>query len=158
MGKVTVVADKNGNLISVSPNNPEYGWIFVEQTIPQYSQGWLRNVTLKTRIMGKVKDFTEGGYFKGQTLPGKIVVKESFQPFNTENPDSTLKIAGDTGIPCRFDDQPIYRQTFYTTNVNDQDELIMHNNTEEIREVMRAQKELEILKVTQRKIEEPAEL
>jgi hypothetical protein len=35
---------------------------------------------------------------------------------------------------------PIYRQTFYTLNENAHDELITHNNSTEIKEVMAAQK------------------
>jgi hypothetical protein len=45
-----------------------------------------------------------------------------------------LKYAGKTGVVCRFFDEPIYRQSFYTENVNEQDELIQHTNTDEIRE------------------------
>ena len=51
-------------------------------------------------------------------LPGKIVVVESLTPFNPENPDRDLKIAGGTGVICRIDDQPIYRQTFYKYFLN----------------------------------------
>jgi hypothetical protein len=78
---------------------------------------------------------------------------ESFQPFNQENPDRDLKIAGDTGVICRVDDEPIYRQTFYTTNENAVDELIMHTNANEIREVQAAKRAIESLSAQQ-----PAEL
>lgn len=140
MTKVNVVADKNGNIICISENNPEYGWIFVEQLTTQIDNGWLRNVRRKARIMGKVTDLQENGYTEGKELPGKIIVKESFTPFNQNDPDKDLKIAGSTGIICRVDDQAIYRQTVYTTNENLQDELIHHTNTDEIREVTEAQK------------------
>ena len=140
--QVEVLADDMGNVVRLSKNNPEYGWIFVEQIATQIENGWLRNVRRKARIMGKVSDLQELGYTTDSDLPGKIIVKESFTPFNLENQDRDLKIAGDTGIICRVDDQPIYRQTFFTYDLNAQDELIAHTNTDEIREVAMASREM----------------
>lgn len=141
MGKVLVTADKNGNVIGVSENNPEYGYVRVEQTGSFINdQGWLRISRRSALIKGLVKDLVETGFSEGQELEGKIVVVESLTPFNPENPDRDLKIAGDSGVICRMDDQPIYRQSFYTTNPNNQDQLIMHTNAEEIREVQAAQR------------------
>lgn len=134
--KVVVVADKNGNIISRSLNNPDYGYIRVEHFGTQINdQGWLKNVKRYALIKGKLNDLLECNYKEGQQIPGKIVVRESLTPFNTENPDRDLKIAGNTGVICRLDDEPIYRQSFFTNNVNSFDELIMHNNSEEIKEV-----------------------
>ena len=143
MSKVKVTADKNGNIIGQSQNNPEYGFIRIEQqTVQINEQGWLKSVKRSTLLKGKMTDLLEAGYKEGTELPGKIIVKESLTPFNPENPDKNLKIAGTTGIICRIDDQPIYRDTFYTPNVDACDELITHNNSEEIKEVMQAQREL----------------
>jgi hypothetical protein len=141
MSKVKVAADKNGNVIGISQNNPDYGYIRVEQQAIQINdQGWLRNSKRSALIKGKVVDLLETGYREGTEIPGKIVIMESTNPFNTENPDRDLKVAGDTGIVCRVDDQPIYRQSFYTTNPNANDEFISHNNNDEIKEVMTAQR------------------
>jgi hypothetical protein len=146
MGKVLVTADKNGNVIGVSENNPEYGYVRVEQTGSFINdQGWLRISRRSALIKGLVKDLVETGFSEGQELEGKIVVVESLTPFNPENPDRDLKIAGDSGVICRIDDQPIYRQSFYTTNQNNQDQLIMHTNAEEIREVQAAQRAMNSL-------------
>jgi len=143
MSKVKVTADKNGNVIGQSENNPEYGYIRIEQqTVQINEQGWLKNVKRSTLLKGKMIDLLEVGYKNGTELPGKIIVKESLTPFNSENPDRNLKIAGTTGIICRIDDQPIYRDTFYTSNMEAYDELITHTNSEEIKEVMQAQREL----------------
>jgi hypothetical protein len=139
--KVTVTADENGNVIGVSKNNPEYGYVRVEQTSPMVTdRGWLKISKRSSLIKGKVEDLKSLNYTAGQQLPGTIVIKESLTPFNTDNPDRDLKIAGETGVVCRIDDQPIYRQTFYTTNPNSYDELITHTNTDEIREVQAAQR------------------
>lgn len=140
---VVVKADDLGNVIGISKNNPEYGFVKVQQTAVQINdQGWLKHVVRTALIKGKVDDLISCDFKAEQSLPGKIVVKESLIPFNSENPDRDLKIAGDTGIVCRLDDQPIYRQTFYTQNVNAVDEFVMHNNSEEIRDVQSAQRQL----------------
>ena len=150
--KVTVVADQNGNVIGVSQNNPEYGYIRIEQQATQINdQGWLKRVKRSALIKGKVEDLLSCNYKEGQQLSGKIVVVESFAPFNAVNPDRDLKVAGETGVICRVNDQPIYRQTFYTNNENAIDELISHTNADEIREVQSAQKAMSSLKVTSNK-------
>lgn len=153
--KVRVMADQNGNVIGVSQNNPEYGYIRLEQQTTQINeQGWLRNVKRSALIKGKVEDLVATGYKEGTMLPGKIVVVESLEPFNAENPDRDLKLAGSTGVICRIDDQPIYRQSFYTTNLNAYDQLLSHNNSTEIKEVMSAQQIMSLLKTEEKK--EPA--
>jgi hypothetical protein len=150
MSKVIVTADENGNVIGVSQNNPEYGYIRVEQQAIQINdEGWLRNVKRSALLKGKVVDLQAAGYSEGTELPGKIIVMESLIPFNLENPDRDLKIAGSTGVICRIDDQPIYRQTFYTQNPTACDEFIGHTNREEIKEVMTAQKMMEVLQTVE---------
>jgi hypothetical protein len=154
MGKVVVSADKNGNIVGVSENNPEYGYVRVEQTGSFINdQGWLRISRRSALIKGLVKDLIETNFTEGQELPGRIVVIESLEAFNTENPDRDLKIAGDTGVVCRIDDQPIYRQSFYTTNGSMQDILITHTNSEEIREVQAAQKAVSSLSMRRKEAE-----
>lgn len=146
MSKVKVVADSNGSIIGQSQNNPEYGYIRIEQKTIQISeQGWLKSVKRSTLLKGKMEDLLNSGYKEGSELSGKLIVKESLVPFNPANPDKNLKIAGSTGIICRIDDQPIYRDTFYTTNIDAYDELISHNNNEEIKDVMYSQKLMENL-------------
>jgi hypothetical protein len=147
--KVRVTADSNGNIIGISKNNPEFGYVRVEQQVMQVNhEGWLRNQKRSSLIKGKVSDLLAADFKEGQELPGRIVVRESHSPFNPENPDRDLKIAGDSGVICRVDDQPIYRQSFYTTDNNAQDDLIMHNNTEEIREVQAATRMIQGLQHT----------
>lgn len=145
-GKVVVKADEQGNIIGISENNPEYGFVKVQQLTMQINdEGWLRQSLRTALIKGRVDDLLASNFKAEQVLPGKIIVRESLTAFNPENPDKNLKIAGDTGIICRLDDQPIYRQTFYTQNENAIDEFIMHNNNQEIRDVQKAQKEISSL-------------
>ncbi len=150
MSKVTVTADKDGHVIVVSENSPEYGYVRVEQITTQISDdGWLRNVRRSALIKGKVEDLMTAGYREGQEIAGKIVVRESLEPFNPENPDKSLKIAGETGIICRLDDQPIYRDTVFTTNLTATDNFISHTNADEIKDVSVARRELKALKEIQ---------
>jgi predicted esterase len=44
------------------------------------------------------------------------------------------------------DDEPIYRQTFYTQNLNEPDIFIQHTNTDEIKDVFNAQRAIDILR------------
>ena len=144
--KVRVTGDENGNVIGVSTNNPEYGYVRVEQSVTQINeQGWLRISKRSALIKGKVEDLKAVNFTAGQELPGKIVVIESLVPFNPDNPDRDLKIAGSTGVVCRIDDEPIYRQTFYTSNENASDELLMHTNSDEIKEVQSAARLMEAM-------------
>jgi hypothetical protein len=136
MGKVKVVADVNGNIIAKS-KNPEYGYLRVEQDTIQISEkGWLKAVKRSALIKGTIEDFKKAGYEEGTELPGKIVVKESFTPFNPVNPEKNLKRSGPNGVICRVDDEPIYRESFYTNNLLAIDELISHTNTDEIKSAM----------------------
>lgn len=154
MNKVTVAANKDGNIIGISENNPEFGYIRVEQNAPVINEkGWLRFSKRSSLIKGKVEDLLQCNYKAGQEIQGRIVVVESLTPFNTENPDRDLKIAGETGVVCTIDDQPIYRQSFFTTNVDAHDELITHDNVAEIREVQEAQRAMSTLKIKSNSLE-----
>lgn len=136
--KVKVAGDEFGNVINLSENNPEYGYVRITQQVNVITEdGWFRPTRRSALLKGKISDLQAGSFFVDQQLPGKIIVKESLFPFNQINPDQHLKIAGDTGIICRVDDQPIYRDTFYTMNPEAQDILIMHDEScrEEIRQV-----------------------
>ena len=158
MSTVTVTADATGNVIGVSQNNPEYGYIRVEQIATQINdEGWLKTVKRSALIKGKVQDLIDTRYEADTEISGKIVVRESLVPFNSENPDRDLKVAGSTGVICRIGDQPIYRQTFFTTNLNAQDEFIMHDNKDEIKEVQEAQREISILSPLGKKMKKTSE-
>ena len=132
--KVTVVADDNGNVIRQS-KNPEIGYVRVTQDAVSYSSnGWVQRKTRSALILGNIDDLKELNFKKGQTLDGKIVVKESTEPFNAEDPDRDLKIAGSTGIICcTADGEPIYRTTFYDATGLQEDNMIPHANGDAIR-------------------------
>lgn len=134
--KVLVVGDATtGSVIHVSENNPEYGYIRLQQAKTNVDDnGFLKRVVLSALIQGPVVDLKEMNFYAGQIMPGTIVVEESLTPFNKKNPERDLKIAGKTGIICKLDDQPIYRRVTYKQNPEALDKTIQHTNVDELRE------------------------
>jgi len=132
--KVTVTADAAGNVVVPSINNPEYGYVRVEQVKTIFDdKGFVARKPISAIINGTVSDLKSLGWTKNQVLDGKIIIKESTTPFSTKNPEADLKIAGKTGIICKIEGSSIYRKTLYTTNTNVVDVVISHDNIEEIK-------------------------
>tara|TARA_R110002153_G_scaffold122010_6_gene267793 strand:- start:923 stop:1504 length:582 start_codon:yes stop_codon:yes gene_type:complete len=133
--KVTVVADDNGNVIRQS-QNPEIGYVRVTQEAVNYSAtGWVQRKTRSALILGNLEDLAELKFKNKQKLDGKIVVKESTEPFNQTDPDRDLKVAGSTGIICcTADGEPIYRTTFYDMTGEQPDAFVAHANGDAIRQ------------------------
>ena len=133
--KVKVTADEAGNVVILSKNNPEWAHIRVEQKrIVVDDNGFARRKTISALVHGTVEDLKSFDWKKDQEIPGKIIFKESLEPFNANEPDRDYKIAGKTGVVCCQDGQPIYRKTFYTTNASAEDVSVPHNNGDAIKE------------------------
>ena len=133
--KVIVSANAEGNVITTSAVNPEYGFVRLQQQRVTFSNtGWVQSRSLSTLLHGKVNELETLGLKANQAIPGKIVVKEQTEPFNENDPDRDLKYAGDTGIICCIEGEPIYRKTFYVSDVNAQDVFLAHDNGDAIRE------------------------
>jgi hypothetical protein len=132
--KVKVVGDETGNVINQSVNNPEYGYVRVEQTKTMFDENsFLRRKSVSALIHGYMEDLKAEGYFVGQELPGKVVVIESIKPFSEKNPSQGIKKAGNTGIVCTIEGLPIYRKTIYSQTATAEDVLVKHDNVEVIR-------------------------
>lgn len=132
--KVTGASNANPNqIVGVSTNNPEYGYIRVESATVQMNNGWLNSVTRSALIKGKTADLKKyaENLSIGTELPGKIVVKESLTPFyegqqpkrNGNSADSVVLFKRVDGV-----EKPIYRTTEYTMDMTVQDEMISHDN------------------------------
>jgi len=124
---VTVRKSENGATVRVS-NNPEYGYVVLEQIASELKGGWISDKTLTTIIQGKTSVLESMDLSK--PLIGKIVVLESLKPFNDKQPERDLKYAGDTGIVCM---DPIYRKTEFTYDTNAHSAFIKHTNGADIR-------------------------
>lgn len=131
---IVMPVDAAGGVIGISNNNTEWGYIRVEQHVPQITEGgWLRYVKRSALLKGTVEDLKRTELVSGSEIAGRIIVKESFTPFYEEDPQKSAKIAGSTGVPCTKDGQQIYRESFFTTDPNQTDELIAHDNSEDIK-------------------------
>lgn len=132
--KVKITGDELGNVIHQSVNNPEYGYVRVEQVRSMYDDnGFLRRRVVSALIQGSMEDLKQEGYYLGQELPGKIVIIESLNPTNKKDHTKNIKTAGNTGVVCKVSGKPIYRKTIYTIISNLTDELVKHDNVDEIK-------------------------
>lgn len=147
---VKVVADDLGNVIRVSANNPDYGVIRVVEESIQFQNGWMRRKDKSALIPGFVEDLKTLNWKNGQKIAGQIVVKEALEPFNENDPDRDLKYAFAGGPLCVYEDQPIYRKTFFTLDMNQTDEYIQHTNVAEIREAINGKEVTEVKPVAKK--------
>jgi hypothetical protein len=132
--KVIVTADATTNRVVNVSENSEFGWIRVEQVRTMVDDnGFLKRKAVSAIVPGPLADLQASGFFAGQQLDGKIVVQESLEPFNKKTPERDLKIAGETGVVCTLGGLPIYRKTIWSLDSSAQDELIKHDNVEELR-------------------------
>ena len=145
--KVVVLGNEQGSVITVSENNPEYGFVKVSQVRTMFDDnGFIRSKKVNALIPGKIEELEMAGFFVGQELAGKVLVKESLTPFNEKDPSRDLKIAGNTGIVCSVDGQPIYRKTIYTNMSNSEDVLVQHDNVEQLRNAYAASQSSQVMK------------
>lgn len=114
-------------------SNPDYGYVRVQQERTVVNDnGFIRTVTLTALIHGEIEALQAAKYEPGMKLPGKIIVRESLVPFNKKNPKKDVKITS-TGAVCKKGGQPIYRCTMYNLDPNSVDELVKHDNIEELK-------------------------
>lgn len=134
-GKVIVVADSEGNVVRVSSNNPEYGNIRVTQErFMMDDSGFLRPRTISALIAGKVEDLHRLNVSAGQEIDGRITQRHSLTPFNPKDPERDLKIAGETGVTCTLEGQPIYMKSFFQFDPRAEDGArIEHDNGSQIK-------------------------
>jgi hypothetical protein len=130
--KVIVEGDSaTGSVVNVS-SNPMYGYITLSQTRNLINaNGFLEKKRVSFLLKGNIDQLQELDYKVGQELPGAIWVEESITPFR--KPELDLKVAGDTGIVCTLNGDPIYRRTRYSENPKTADITIQHDNVEELR-------------------------
>tara|TARA_R110000851_G_scaffold99383_2_gene214451 strand:- start:1206 stop:1781 length:576 start_codon:yes stop_codon:yes gene_type:complete len=133
--KVNIIADDKGNAVRQSNSNPEFGHVRLVQTRVTFgNSGWVKKSNISTLLHGKLEDLQEMGLESMEFLPGKIVIKEQLEAFSQNDGDRDYKMAGDTGIICCVDGQPIYRKTFFVADATAQDVLVAHDNSAAIKE------------------------
>lgn len=130
--KVTTCRNESTELIGISPNNSDYGFIRIESTDPVQigNGGWINANKRTTLIKGKINDLTawvKSNNIKiGTEFAGKIIVKEQAGvPFyEGQQP----KRAGADGEVLHKDGMPIFRQTEFTMDMTAADVLVKHDN------------------------------
>ncbi len=133
--KVNIIADDMGNVIRQSSTNSEFGHVRLQQERVTFGNtGWVKKSSLSTLLHGKLEDLQSLGLENMKSLPGKIIIKESLEPFSNTDPERDYKYAGDTGIVCCQDGQPIYRKTFYVSDITAEDVLVAHTNGQDIKD------------------------
>jgi hypothetical protein len=120
MSKVRVTAHpKTGAVVTPSKNNAEYGTIRVEESGLRISNGFANMKRRPAFIRGKVSDLS--GLKAGDELPGKIIAKESFEPWYE---GQTPKMNPTTEKAHLVDGQKVFLQYEYTEDLTAQDSLI----------------------------------
>ena len=135
--KVMVSADDKGNVIRQTKNE-EWSNIILKQTRTKFlANNFAQSKPLSVLILGRTEDLKAMNLQEGQELDGHIYVKEQTMPFNENDPDRDLKMAGDTGIICATaDGEPIYRKAFYDPSGTLKDVPVPHANGAEIRSAL----------------------
>lgn len=115
---VKVVAHpETGAIITVSSKNPEYGTIRVDSVNTSMENGFLNKSHRTAFIRGKIVDLTSMSFKVGTTLPGKIVRKESFEPFyEDQTPKQYPAGHPQAGENCLTAGLPTYVEFTYTGN------------------------------------------
>ena len=130
---VKVTANAEGFVVIPSSNNPEFGYIRLEQTTMEFVNNWMTPKKRSALINGKVEDLRNAGFVKNQVLAGRIQIIESLDAPSVPNPENLIKKTGTDGIACKLDGDTIFRTSLYDSTGTSVDTLIQHNNLEEIK-------------------------
>ena len=134
--EVTVTKRQGKDVVVKARNNNAYIRLTQKVVISEVNKQKGTSITkIENRsalLFGDYNELTSMNYKEGDTIPGKIIVIESTTPFDERNPAKDYKIAGETGVVCTYQGQPIYRRNIFTTNINLNDILVQHDNQKEI--------------------------
>ena len=123
---VKIKKDQLGNIIRQT-SNPEYGYVVLSQKRLHFKNDWVNEKEVTALLKGHIDTLKSMSLECYVELPGNIIVQESTTPFNQDDPERDLKIAGDSGIIlCTPDGEPIYRKTVYDASGTMNDILVQH--------------------------------
>ncbi len=126
--KVKVTA-KEGQVViaNTNPEKKDSGYIRVEsETISM--EGGFANISKRSALIrGKVEVLKKLGLKEGDPINGKIFLKESTTPsFNGQEP----KINPETKAVITHNGMPVYRESFFTAELDKADELLASDTAE----------------------------
>lgn len=82
MAQVKVIAHpETGNVITPNPNKPEFGTVRLDQTVISRENGFINRSSRTSFLHGKIEDLELMDWKAGQVINGKIVRKQSYEPF-----------------------------------------------------------------------------
>ena len=133
---VKVVAHpETGAIITASTKNPEWGTFRVDSENVSMENGILNLSKRSAFIRGKIEQLNQLGLKAGQSLPGKIVKRESFAPFyEGQNP----KINPSNGETVLTNGRPSYIEFVYSANPDAPDTWVGEDTTAVSAEVANA--------------------
>ena len=122
---VVVKHPETGLVITPSVNKPEFGTIRIDQETNVFSNGFFAVQKRTAFVRGRITDLESLGLKDGSTLDGKIIRKESFEPFY-ENQEP--KINPQTNEVILTDGRPTYLEFEYTEDKNASDHWVAESN------------------------------
>ncbi len=124
--KVRVIKNsKTGKVINQSENNPDYGYVVLEQTVESINgNGWLDSRRRVAVLPSTMETLNRFNFTEGQELDGKLVIKESTKGREGQKPKIYPKGHINEGKPCLHNGEMIYRNCFITLNEDEQDVLL----------------------------------
>lgn len=126
--KVTIVPHpETGAVITPTTKNPEIGSIRVEssQQVFNPNTGFFSEDKRTAFIAGRIEDLAKLGWEAGQTVPGKIIRLESFNPFYKGQDMKRYPDNHDNaGEPVLTEGRPTYIRFIFTPNLALQDRWV----------------------------------
>ena len=133
--KITTKNNQSQEILGVSNNNPDYGYIRVESTgeVTFGTGGWLNSATRTALIKGKTSDLKtfiqKNNVTLGYEMPGKIVIMEQTTPFyEGQQPKINPSTSEVLYVTVNGVKSPIYRQTEFTQDMSREDVMLQHEN------------------------------
>lgn len=122
---VVVKHPETGLVITPSVNKPEFGTIRIDQEVNVFNNGFFAVQKRTAFVRGRITDLESLGLKDGSTLDGKIIRKESFEPFY-ENQEP--KINPQTNEVILTDGRPTYLEFEYTEDKDASDHWVAESN------------------------------
>ena len=126
---------ETGAVITPSTNTPLFGTIRLDSEHKSMEKGFVNIQKRSAFVRGRIEDLNALGLKSGQSLPGKIIKRESFEPFYE---GQTSKINPSTGEIVLTNGRETYLEFVYTEDANATDQWVGANNAEVSAEVANA--------------------
>lgn len=126
---------ETGAVITPSTNNSAFGTIRLDSEHESMEKGFVNIQKRSAFVRGKIEDLNALGLKSGQSLPGKIIKRESFEPFyEGQRP----KINPSSGEIMLTNGRETYLEFVYTEDANATDQWVGASNAEVSAEVVNA--------------------